>query len=228
MIYAGLLLALAIGLGGYLEAIPHAVLAGIVIKIALDIVDWRMLARMHRLRSEHLVVLLVTLSLTVFVDLVTAVVVGLIAAGMAHARQLEGLELDSVVSVPLLDSQLLPERTPSDSYAARAGLLALKGSFTVASSQRLVAAITPDIREHDVLIFDFSNTTYVDDSAAMVIEHLMDVAREEEDRVHRPRHVGQGREDVPHAERPPGCPRGTNRQDDFDEARTLAAELLAA
>ncbi|MYD96317.1 MAG: SulP family inorganic anion transporter [Gammaproteobacteria bacterium] len=227
VIYAGLLLAIVLVLGGYLQFIPHAVLAGIVIKIALDIVDWRMLSRLHRLRSEHLVVLLTTLSLTVFVDLVTAVVVGLIAAGMAHARQLERLELDSVVSVPLLDSQFLPEGSQTDSYAARAGLLALKGSFTVASSQRLVAAITPDIREHDVLIFDFSNTTYVDDSAAMVIEHLMDVAREEEtefivqgmsakvERTFRTLNVLRG---VPEA----------RIVDTADEARELVAELLAA
>jgi len=227
LIYAGLLLGIGVGLGGYLEAIPHAVLAGIVIKIALDIVDWRMLARMHRLRSEHLVVLLTTLSLTVFVDLVTAVVVGLIAAGMAHARQLEGFELDSVVSVPLLDSEFLPDGDQSDSYSARAGLLALKGSFTVASSQRLVAAITPDIREHDVMIFDFSNTTYVDDSAAMVIDHLLDVAREENTEF-----IVQGmRSKVERTFRTLDVLRGVPESrivETFDEARELAADLLAA
>ena len=47
--------------------------------------------------------MLITLALTVFVDLVTAVAIGLIAAGMAGARQFERLELDRVISVPLLD-----------------------------------------------------------------------------------------------------------------------------
>ena len=47
--------------------------------------------------------MVITLGLTVFVDLLTAVAIGLIAAGMAHGRQLQGLELDSVVSVPMLD-----------------------------------------------------------------------------------------------------------------------------
>ena len=98
-----LLLALLLGLGRYVEPIPHAVLAGILMKVGWDIVDWRMVLRLHRIRREHLIVLLITLGLTVFVDLVTAVAIGLIAAGMAHARQLERLELDSVVSVPLLD-----------------------------------------------------------------------------------------------------------------------------
>ena len=103
--FALLLLAVLLGLAPHVEPIPHAVLAGIVMKIGVDIIDWRLLARVHRLRSEHLVVMLATLGLTVFVDLITAVAIGLIAAGMAHARQLESLELDSVVSVPFLDRE---------------------------------------------------------------------------------------------------------------------------
>jgi len=174
-------LALLLGLGRYVEPIPHAVLAGILMKVGWDIVDWRMLARLHRIRREHLFVMLITLGLTVFVDLVTAVAIGLIAAGMAHARQLERLELDSVVSVPLLDLAFLSEsaRIGSDPFSARVGLVALRGSFTVASSHKLVGVISADIKDHDVVIFDFSAATYIDDSAAMLIHQLIEVATQE-------------------------------------------------
>ncbi|MDE0221754.1 MAG: SulP family inorganic anion transporter [Spirochaetaceae bacterium] len=176
-----LLLALLLGLGRFVEPIPHAVLAGILMKVGWDIVDWRMVLRLHRIRREHLIVLLITLGLTVFVDLVTAVAIGLIAAGMAHARQLERLELDSVVSVPLLDQAFFSDQGGSDDpYAARVGLVALRGGFTVASAQKLVGVIGPDIRDHEVVIFDFSGATYMDDSAAMLIRHLMDVAAEKD------------------------------------------------
>ena len=174
-----LLLALLLGLGRFVEPIPHAVLAGILMKVGWDIVDWRMVLRLHRIRREHLIVLLITLGLTVFVDLVTAVAIGLIAAGMAHARQLERLELDSVVSVPLLDQAFFSDQGGADDpYAARVGLVALRGGFTVASAQKLVGVIGPDIRDHEVVIFDFSGATYMDDSAAMLIRQLMDVAAE--------------------------------------------------
>lgn len=179
--YAVLMLALVLGLGRFVEPIPHAALAGILVKIGWDIIDWRLLSRVHRLQREHLVVMLTTLALTVFVDLVTAVAVGLIAAGMAHARQLERLELDSVVSVPLLDQAFFSDQGGSDDpYAARVGLVALRGGFTVASAQKLVGVIGPDIRDHEVVIFDFSGATYMDDSAAMLIRHLMDVAAEKD------------------------------------------------
>ena len=105
-----LLLALVLGLGQYVEPIPLAALAGVLMKVGWDIIDWHFLSRIHRIPREHLFVMLTTLGLTVFVDLVTAVAIGLIAAGMAHARQLEYLELDSVVSVPLLDRMVLSER----------------------------------------------------------------------------------------------------------------------
>ena len=53
----------------------------------------------------------------------------------------------------------------------------LLGTFTVASSRNLVSVIGADIREHEVVIFDFSGAVYLDDSAAMVIEQLLEVAR---------------------------------------------------
>ncbi len=176
-----LLLALLLGLGRFVEPIPHAALAGILMKVGWDIIDWRMLRRIHRIRREHLLVMGITLGLTVFVDLVTAVAIGLIAAGMANARQLESLELDSVVSVPLMDQTFLEQEGEDvDPFAARAGLVALRGSFTVASSTKLVGVIGGDIKEHEVVIFDFSGATYLDDSAAMLIRQLIDVAGKEE------------------------------------------------
>ena len=174
-----LLLALVLGLGRFVEPIPLAALAGVLIKVGWDIVDWHMLARLHRLRREHLFVMLTTLGLTVFVDLITAVAIGLIAGGMVHARRLERLELDSVISVPLLDATFFAGEEAAaraDPHAARVGMVALRGTLSVASSHKLVSVIGLDIREHEVVIFDFSDTVYIDDSAAMVIGQLLDVA----------------------------------------------------
>ena len=40
--------------------------------------------------------------------------------------------------------------------------------------------IGEDIKDHEIVIFDFSDTTYLDDSAAMVVERLMNVATEKQ------------------------------------------------
>ena len=180
---AAILLGLVLGLGGYVEAIPHAALAGILMKVGWDIIDWRFIKRVHRVQREHLLVMLITLGLTVFLDLVTAVAIGLVAAGIAHARQFERLELDSVVSVPLLDrSFFVGEQNADDvaAFSARVGLVALRGSFTVASSNKMIRTISVDIRDHEVVILDFSDTVYLDDSAALVVEQLIDGAADDD------------------------------------------------
>ena len=174
-----ILVVMILALGEYVGLIPNAVLAGILVKVALDTVDWRFVTRMHRVQREHLAVMLLTFGLTVFLDLVAAVAVGMIAAAVTSARQFERLELDSVVSVPLLDRGFIGGKADEeeiDLYSARVGLVALRGTFTVASSSKLIDTIGGDIRDHEVVILDFSDTIYMDDSAALVVEQLVDTA----------------------------------------------------
>ena len=186
---ATILAALVLGLGRYVDAIPHAVLAGILIKIGFNIIDWRYLAHIHRVPRENVVVLALTLGLSIVSDLVIAVAVGLVMAALTGARQVERLELDKVISTPLLDMTFLadPEATDDagfdldsddDPFAARVGLLSLRGSFTAASSTRLFKTINHDMAEHEVVIFDFTDTVHVDDSAALAIGQLADTARD--------------------------------------------------
>ena len=178
------LLALVLGLGQIAEPIPHAVLAGILIKVGWDIIDWRFVTRVRHVPREYLMVMLMTLLLTVFVDLVTAVALGLIASAVMRARQSEQLELDSVVSVPLLDQTFLSDPDADedefDMFQARAGLLAFRGHFSVASANELVRVVSADIHEHEVVIFDFSDTTHMDDSAALIMEQLISSAGDED------------------------------------------------
>ena len=179
VISVGILVVMVLMLGEYVASIPNAVLAGILIKVALDTIDWRFVTRIHRVQREHMVVMLLTLGLTVFLDLVAAVAVGMIAAAVTSSRQFERLEMDSVVSVPILDQEFFGTRDEDDDideYTARVGLVALRGTFTVASSSKLIDTIGEDIREHEVVILDFTDTVYIDDSAALVVEQLIETA----------------------------------------------------
>ena len=98
-----ILVVMILVMGDYVARIPNALLAGVLMKVALDTMEWRFVTRLFRIQREHMVVMLLTLGLTVFLDLVTAIAVGMIAAAVTSARQFERLELDSVVSVPILD-----------------------------------------------------------------------------------------------------------------------------
>ncbi len=183
LICALLLLALLLGLAPYADPIPLAALAGVLFKVGWDLVDWSLLARLHRLRSEYAVTIVVTTLIAVFIGPILAVVLGLIISFLAGALRVGQLELDSVISVPLLDSVFLyddDEPEDADPFSARVGMLVLKGSLTVASSKKLVRIISIDLLEHEVVIFDFAGATYMDDSAATVVRQLIDLAAHEE------------------------------------------------
>ena len=176
------LLALLLGLGQYVGSIPLAALAAVLLKVGWDLVDWSLLTRLHRIRRDHLVVMLTTLVLAVFVDLIVAVAAGLVISGLARSGRLEEAEHDSVVSAPLLDQMFLydgEEVEGADPFSAQVGMVSLRGSLTVTSSRRLVRTISMDLKDHELVVFDFSGAAYIDDSAAMLVKQLIEVAAEE-------------------------------------------------
>ncbi len=177
---AVLLLALVLGFGWIAEPIPLAVLAGILMKVGWDIVDWRFVLRVRAIRGEYVLTMLLTFSVTVFIDLITAVALGLIAAGVVRARDMARSEMDNVVAVPLLDPAFVPNLADVDPARLPVGLIRLTGRFSVGSANDLVRAISADIEDHDAVILDFSATTDVDDSAALAMEDLIATASDQD------------------------------------------------
>ena len=149
------------------------VLAGLLMKMGWEIIDWRFVRHIFEIERGHVVVMVLTFLLTLFVDPMVAVGIGLIVAGMENAIRSERLELDRVISVPLLEGD------PDDPYLARIGAVALRGRFTVASATALVRVVSADIDDHEVVVFDFTETASLDDSAVMVMEQLFETAAEQ-------------------------------------------------
>jgi SulP family sulfate permease len=93
MIHALLLLAVVISLAPLAEKIPHTVLAGILIKVGYDIIDFSYLKHAHKGPRWDLVLMGLVLGLTVFVDLITAVLVGVVLAALAFIKMLADEQL---------------------------------------------------------------------------------------------------------------------------------------
>lgn len=162
-----------LGLGPFVATLPLAALIPVVLWTGWELVDWRLLKRIRRIERRYSVVFLVTVVIGTLGDPLVAVVLGFIAAAIGNAAALERQEMDSVVSVPLIDRSFLSGADDADPYAARVGLVAFRGSFTVASSRRLEALMLEDIRGHEVVIFDLSGMTHIDDSGAHLLGLLL-------------------------------------------------------
>ncbi len=176
---AVMVLAVLLFLAPIAERIPFAVLAGILIVNGWNIIDWRFLGRIHAISRRYAAVMLLTCALVLFTDMITAIVVGLVAAALAAARHTESLEVKGLLSVPLLDRMLLDDADSApgaDPFAARTGLVVFPDRVTVASAREVSRLIRPDIRGVRVVLFDMSRTEYVDDSAAVILSELVQIA----------------------------------------------------
>ncbi len=180
MLHSLILLALVLGLGPLAAHIPHAVLAGILMKVGWDIIDWNHLKHLRRAPREKVLVMLVTLTLTVFVDLITAVAVGLILASFITARWMGEEELHGIEEIEInnLDELTIAEADILKKHGNKIGIVRLKGRFSYASARDFAARAGDAITGHEVMIYDFSAVTHIDTSSALAVQELLENAME--------------------------------------------------
>jgi SulP family sulfate permease len=94
------------GAGALVEPIPKAVLAGIAIKVGIDIIDWSFLRRAHLVSMRGALIMYGVIAMTVFVDLITAVGVGLFVANVLTIRRLADLQSEGVKLVGLPNQEM--------------------------------------------------------------------------------------------------------------------------
>lgn len=177
-VHSLVLLAIVLGLGPLASNIPMAVLAGILVKVGMDIIDWNYLKRAHQGPRWDLMLMVLVLGLTVFVDLITAVAAGVVLAALAFVRQVAQLQIDNL--------RYLPEQLDSPEEQA---LLAdsrervLLFDFSGPLSFGAAADLGHRVREHCepgsmVMILDFSRVPFLDVSAVMAVENIAADARD--------------------------------------------------
>ncbi|MCB2112163.1 MAG: SulP family inorganic anion transporter [Parvularculaceae bacterium] len=96
MTHAVFLLAVVVSLAPLAEKIPHAVLAGILVKVGYDIIDWSYIRRAHKGPRWDLALMALVLGLTVFVDLITAVAAGVVLAALAFTKQIADIQIKAL------------------------------------------------------------------------------------------------------------------------------------
>ena len=91
MVHALLLLAVLLGLGSLVKYVPLSVLAGILITVGWGIIDFKGFKDLLRIPKADAVVLVVVFLITVFVDLLTAVGIGMVIACVLFMKRASDL-----------------------------------------------------------------------------------------------------------------------------------------
>jgi sulfate permease, SulP family len=103
MFHSLLLLGVLLGLGPFVSYIPLSVLAGVLITVGIGIIDFKGLKDLFRIPRADAVVLIIVLLLTVFVDLLQAVGIGMVIASVLFMKRASDL-VDSGISSRPIDS----------------------------------------------------------------------------------------------------------------------------
>ncbi len=91
MVHSLFLLAILLGLGSLVKFVPLSVLAGILITVGLGIIDFKGFKDLAKIPRADAFVLIVVFLLTVFVDLLTAVGIGMVIACVLFMKRASDL-----------------------------------------------------------------------------------------------------------------------------------------
>ncbi len=102
VIHAILLILIVLGLGKYVAYIPLSALAGILITVGISIVDTKGLKNILNIPKSDAVILIIVLILTVFVDLLQAVGIGMVLASIIFMRKASDM-VENTTSLSKID-----------------------------------------------------------------------------------------------------------------------------
>jgi SulP family sulfate permease len=163
VIHAVILLMILLVFSPLASMIPMPVLAGILIKVGFDILDYRMIRQFKVAPKYDLLVMLVVLGLTLFVDLIIAVGSGVVLASFLIINRL--IQESHVNISPFEDiDKKYADRITKDGVR----IVNINGPFFFGSTSQIIEDVE---KVYDVknVIIDCSHTSFMDLSAVYAL-----------------------------------------------------------
>ena len=179
------LLVVVLGLSQYLSVIPSAVLAGIAFKVGLDIVDWSFLKRAHKISPKAAVIMYGVIALTVFVDLIVAVGVGVFVANILTIERLSNHRADKVKAVTYDDEEIELNNEEKDLLERANGrvlLFYLSGPM-IFGVAKAISREHNLINDYQALVLDLSEVPILGVTSSLALENAIEEAVEKDRQV---------------------------------------------
>ena len=169
------LLALLFVAGDLIQFIPSALVSGILVHIGIQSIDWTYIKRFPYAPRSGVLIMLVVWVLAVFINVVTAVAVGVIMASLGLVKRMADIELETVklTTDDNTDVHLTHEERASLTESAGATLLInLGGPLTFGAANGLMKRLG-NIGQHKSVVLDLSEVSHIDDSTAFAFENII-------------------------------------------------------
>ncbi|MUG98095.1 STAS domain-containing protein [Scytonema sp. UIC 10036] len=157
------------------QPIPMAVLAGIALKVGIDILDWSFLKRAHKVSFQAMILMYGVLVLTVLVDLIVAVGVGVFIANIVTIERLSNIQTQKVKIVTDADDDIVlrnEEKLLLNEANGRVLLFYLSGPMIFAVAKAIAREHTA-MQDADVLILDLTDVPLLGVTASLAIENVV-------------------------------------------------------
>lgn len=165
-----LLLCLSI-FSGFVAEIPLPVLAGILIKIGYDIIDFKLLKVLKYAPKDDKYVLAVVFFLTVFYNLIAAVGAGIVLAALLYAKRLA--DKTTITQTVIYDKDIRKmERSVEQSFKHKIRVVHINGQFFFGSATQLVAQFD-EMLGTKYLILVYDSDAELDISAIFALEDII-------------------------------------------------------
>ena len=162
----GLLIVL-LGASEYAALIPLPVLAGILITVGLGIIDYKGLKHIKDVPRSEAVIMLIVLGLTVFVDLLQAVAVGMVMASILFMKKMGDVAEEKAQSMPMDSSSGgLLEDADSD---CQVYVQTFDGPIFFGFTSYF-SGIIADLPNVKMVVLRMENVPYIDQSGMYAIE----------------------------------------------------------
>ncbi|MBK4729141.1 SulP family inorganic anion transporter [Oxynema sp. CENA135] len=174
------LMVVILGAADLTETIPMAVLAGIALKVGIDIIDWSFLKRAHHVSWKGALIMYGVIALTVLVDLMVAVGVGVFVANVLTIQRLSDLQAKDVKAITDADDEILledEEKALLQEAEGRVLLFHLSGPMIFGVS-KAISREQAVVDNYDVLILDLSDVPLLGVTSSLAIENAIQEARE--------------------------------------------------
>jgi SulP family sulfate permease len=175
------LLVVVLGASGLTANIPMAVLAGIALKVGINIIDWGFLKRAHKVSLKAALIMYGVIGLTVFVDLMVAVGVGLFVANVLTIDRLTILQSDEVKAITDSDDQIDltdEEKALLDQANGRILLFQLSGPM-IFGVAKAISREHNAMKNSQALIVDLTEVPMLGVTSSLALENAIKEAIEE-------------------------------------------------
>jgi SulP family sulfate permease len=172
VVHGVFLVAVLLGLSGLVQDVPRAVLAGLLVAVGIGIIDARGFAHLLKAPRSDAFVMLLVLFLTVFADLIVAVIVGLIVASFVLVKKVSDVAARQTTLTPVADEPWADELSIPEAIRTKVLIKHVEGPLFFGFATQFLD-ISRQAAVSKLLVLRMDRISYMDQTGVYALEDAL-------------------------------------------------------